>query len=122
MLAGIGAGGAGGGTGVVITPAVSWTSIYGFGSGSTNNQTIAGISTGITISASLTGTGELSYSLNGSPFLYTGAFTCHLNDVLSWQIQPPGGTRVSGTITVVNVSNGSAIIGSISYSVGSSPY
>jgi len=122
VLAGIGAGGAGGGAGVVVSPAPTWTPIYGFGTASTNTQTISGISTGITISAGLTGTAGLSYTLNGTVYNYLGAFTSHAGDTLSWQVQAPGSSRVSGTITVTNVSNGSATLGAIVYSVAGSPF
>ena len=107
------------GSGVHVSPTPAWGSIYGFGVPSTVSQTIAGITAPISVSASLTGTAILYYTLNSSFGLYSGAFTVHASDTLIWSVEAPGSTRVAGTITVTNLSDGSATLGTIPYSVKS---
>ena len=107
------------GSGVHVTPSPAWTSIYGFGLPSTNAQTIAGITAPISVAASLTGSAMLYFTLNGAFSLYSGAFTVHAGDSLIWLVEAPGSTRVSGIITVTNLSDGAAVLGAIPYSVKS---
>lgn len=107
------------GTGVHVTPTPAWGSIYGFGFPSSVVQTIAGITSTISVSASRTGSAVMSYYLNGSLHLYSGAFNVVASDTLAWAVEAPGSTRVTGTITVVNVSDSSATLGAIPYSVKS---
>ena len=116
VLATIGAGGASGSGGVVPSPTPVWTNVSGYDYASTNNQTIAGITSPISLSASLTGSAYLVYTLNGTPNLYTGAFTVHAADVLSWSVGVTT-TNQSGTVTIKNVSNGSATLATFTYSV-----
>lgn len=116
ILAGLGAGGASGSGGVAPSPAPVWTNISGWDVGSTNNQTLAGITSPIGLSASWTGGGFLIANLNGVPTLYTGAFTVHAGDVLSWSVGVAGATQ-SGAVTVRNVSNGGATLASFTYVV-----
>ena len=47
------AGGAGGGSGVVVSPLPSWSNITGIDNATSNDVTLAGISTPISISAAL---------------------------------------------------------------------
>ena len=117
MMALAGAAGVTGGTGVHVTPTPAWGTAYGVGAAATATQTILGITTAISVSASLTGPSQLFYFLNGVFAYYTGAFTVHAGDTLSWGVVPAGITRESGTITVVNVSDAPAVLGTIAYSV-----
>jgi len=119
ILAGLSGGVAIGGGSVVVTPAVHWTAIYDTDFGSTNAQTLAGFTAPISITASRTGTGKISYSLNGTAHTYTGAFTAVAADVLVWIMATLGINtgNVSGNLTVVNASNAGAVLGVIAYTV-----
>jgi hypothetical protein len=77
-----------------------WTNIFGHSSGSTNQQTISGLSAPLSITAALTGGAVLYYTKNGVYSSYTGAFSISNGDVLSWAVIDAGGT--SGTVTVTN--------------------
>ena len=111
---------ASGGTGTLVpSPTPVWNNIFDIDSGSTNSQTISGISNQITISLAATGGGVLLYSLNGYSAYYTGAFTVHVGDILSFTIIV-GNSAQSGTVTVTNVSNGSATLATFTYVVKSS--
>jgi hypothetical protein len=106
-------------SGVVIpSPTPVWTAIFGYDAGSTNNQTLAGISAPISLSASLSGAGALVYVKNGVGTLYTGAFTAVVGDVIAWTVLA-GLSTVSGTLTVTNASNGGATLATIAYVVRS---
>jgi hypothetical protein len=120
MAAG-GSGGGGSGGGIVTpSPTPAWTAIAGVDDASSNNQTIAGISAPMSIGATITGSGVLFYTRNGAPFVYTGAFTVHNADVIAWSVSTPGTNRVSGTITVLNDSDGGATLCTIAYHLASS--
>jgi hypothetical protein len=106
--------GAAGGT--LATPV--WTNIFGTDVGATNNQTLSGFSGTVSISAANSGGGTLSYILNGTTAVYSGAFSVAPGDVLAWSIAVGLSTK-SGTITVTNVTT-SATIQAISYTVLSS--
>jgi hypothetical protein len=117
------AGGSGGGgtAGGTVSPnALAWTSIAGVDDGSSNNQTISGISAPMSIAATITGSGVLFYTQNGAPYVYGGAFTVHNGDVIGWSVSTPGASRVSGTITVLNDSDGGATLCTIPYHLASS--
>jgi hypothetical protein len=116
---GSGGGGTGGGT-VIPSPTPAWTSIAGVDDGYSNDQTISGISAPMSIAATITGAGVLFVTQNGAPFLYTGAFTAHNADVISWGVSTPGTSRVAGTITVLNNSDGGATLCTIAYHLVSS--
>jgi hypothetical protein len=103
-----------------VTPnAVNWADISGTsGPGSVNaNQTINGIDTTITISASNSGPGTLLYDLNGAGFVaYTAPFGVTNGQTLRWQITSDLG-EVNGTITVTNDSDSSTTLDTFTYSV-----
>lgn len=103
---------------VVPSPTLVWLNIYGVDYASTNSQTVAGITSPITISLAVSGGGTLLYSLNGVAVHYTGPFTIQPNDILAFSIAVGNGAK-SGTITVTNVSNGSATLATINYVVNS---
>jgi hypothetical protein len=116
-LAAGGASGAGGGA--VPSPTPVWTTITGTFIGSSNTQTISGISGPISLTASVTGGAPLYYVQNGGgPVAYTGAFPVNPGDTLAWMIMAPG----SGTVTVTNVSDSDATLATIPYGVYSAPY
>jgi hypothetical protein len=104
---------------VVPSPTPVWPGIYGVDVGSTNSQTISGITSPITLSLSNSGGGALLYSLNGVATHYTGSFTVNAGDILLFTIAV-GLAPKSGTITVTNVSNGGATLANINYVVNSS--
>ena len=106
--------------GTVIPNALAWTSIVGDDAASSNNQTISGISAPMSMAATITGSGELYYVQNGTTFDYTGAFTAHNGDVISWGVELPGTTRSAGTVTVLNNSDGGAVLCAIPYHLAAS--
>jgi hypothetical protein len=108
-----------GASGVVAPSAPAWSDIYGEDYASTNSQTISGITSPISITLAKTGGGALSFVLNGAFMNYTGAFTVVAGDIMAFGIAV-GLTAKSGTITVTNVSNGSATLATINYVVTSS--
>src|SRR5205823_6129143 len=117
MMALAGAAGVTGGTGVHVSPTPAWGTAYGVGAATTATQTILGIATAISVSASLTGPSDLYYFLNGVFAYYSGAFTVQAGDTLASGVVPAGVTRESGTITLVNVSDAAAVLGTVAYSV-----
>ncbi len=116
--------GTGGGTstvgGTVVPNTLAWTSIVGDDAASSNNQTISGISAPMSMAATITGSGELYYVQNGTTFNYTGAFTAHNGDVIAWGVELPGTIRAAGTVTVLNNSDGGAVLCTIPYHLASS--
>ncbi len=103
------AGAAGGGSG---TPgAVSWSNIYAVSGGSTNFQTLSGITGAITVSASQSGGSMLGYTLNGVNYTYSGAFSWPEGQALGWYLIGPG----AGTITTTY--NGGTALASFTYSI-----
>ena len=112
--------GAGGSTGGgVITPGpLNWTAIYDTDSGATNTQAFTLIATAISVSASLSGGGILSYVLNGISTNYTGAFAVHPGDALNWGVSV-GRVSKTGNLTVTNLT-ASTTLAIIAYSVFSS--
>ncbi len=112
-----GAGGSSGG-GVITPGPLNWTAIYDTDSGATNTQAFTLIATVISVSASLSGGGILSYVLNGVSTNYTGAFAVHPGDALSWGVSV-GHISKAGNLTVNNVT-ASTTLATIAYSVFSS--
>lgn len=105
----------------VVTPSPTpvWVNIFSIDYGSTNSQTIAGITSPISISLANSGSGTLYYILNGVQTHYTGAFTVQPNDILAFGIAV-GNSPLTGAITVTNVSNSGATVATINYVVRSS--
>ena len=102
------------GPNVDVTPnAVNWGNISGSTSGTNANQTINGTSGSITISASQVGGYDLEYSLDGAAFTaYTAPFSVNglAGQTLRWQASTDGGIPASGTVTVRNDSDASAVL------------
>ena len=105
--------------GTDVTPsAVNWANIGPTSSpGSNANQTISGIDTTISISASLSGPGNLFYDLSGAGFVaYTAPFGVTNGQTLRWQVTSDLG-NVTGTATITNDSDGSATLDTFAYDV-----
>ncbi len=105
-LAGVGAPGGGSGT----PGTVNWSNVSSLAGGSTNSQTLSGITGSLTISAGYTGDSTLGYTQNGVNQLYTGAFAWPNGQALSWYLIGPG----TGTVTV---SDAAGVLDSFSYSI-----
>lgn len=117
-LMALAAGGQGGAGGVVtVSPAPAWTALYGRDTVSTNTLTLAGITAPVSIGAALSGGGLLYANRNAAFAAYAGAFSCSPGDTLGWTIINTGGGRVSGNLTVTNLSDGGATLAVIPYSV-----
>ncbi len=112
---GLGTGGAGGGD--VVPAAVNWTDVYDIAVGSTNLQTITGISRPISRSASLTGSGGLQTVVNGASHPYAGAFTVAAGNTVAFLIVNTGIMTVTGTVTIANVSGGGTVLDTFNYTV-----
>ena len=102
-----------------VTGALAWNDIYGEDSGATQTLAVTGISHPIQVAATSTGSGLLSYLLNGVFAPYAGAFTVAPNDMLAWAISITGSADRSGIVTVTNAS-ASTTISSFNYTVYSS--
>lgn len=102
---------------VDVTPdAVNWADISGSGFAANANQTISGIGTSISIGASLSGSGILSYSLNGGSFTaYSTPISVSNSNTLRWQVDSI--SAVSGTVTVTNQSAGGATLDTFTYNI-----
>jgi hypothetical protein len=88
---------------------ISWANINAISGGSTNTQTLSGVTGSMSVSAAITGGGLLIVNLGGaSPFYYAGQFEWAEGQTLSWTITSPGGT-VSGTVTVENATAGTVL-------------
>jgi len=103
------------GSSVDVTPnAVNWANITGSTSGSNANQTIDGISSSISVGASLTGSGILSYSLNGAGFTaYSTPVSVSNGQTLRWTVDAVFATN--GTVTVTNQSDGAITLDTFTY-------
>ena len=112
------AGGASGAGGVTTPGALAWGAIYDTDSGTSNTQAFTLLTSPISVSASLSGGGTLYYNLNGSYQAYTGAFTVHAGDTLSWTITV-GHVAKTGNLTVTNVTT-TTTLATIAYFVDSS--
>ncbi len=119
---GAGAAGRGGGTGGGGTlGALAWYNIYDDWVGSNTALTIAGITSFHTLTMTKTGGGGIYYNLNGVIHAYTGGFNVNAGDTLGWQVtNSVRNTRVSGTITVNDASNGAALVDTFNYTVTAS--
>lgn len=120
FLIGSGSGGGGGGGGTDITPdAVTFNNFSDSAFASGNTVTITGINAPITVSLGFTGLANRQYAVNGSWKGYTASFTMNNNDTLTLGVSFHGSSYVaqSGTITVTNVTDSNATLGSCSYTV-----
>ncbi len=100
LLGGATAAGSGGG-GVVET----WANIYGGTIGANKPVTFSGLTGTLSISATITGTGQLGVGKNHLyTFGYTGAFNVSNGDTLYWYVVSPGGA-CSGTITITDATH-----------------
>ena len=114
-LAGASGGGASGG-GALGT--LAWADIYGNVVQFNVQQTITGITSPHSLTASITGTGALSYISGFFITAYTGAFNVSAGQTLGWGItNTVAGTTKSGTVTVRDASNGNALVATFNYSV-----
>lgn len=100
--------------GADVTPnAVNWGNISGTTSGTNANQTVNGCSTSITISMTYVGGADIEYSLDGAAFVaYTVPFSVNAQtgQTLRWQATTDGGIPASGTVTIRNDSDASAVL------------
>lgn len=113
-----GVGGAGGSGG---TPdALDWNNIYANGVGSTQSLTIAGVGSGSSsITATNSGSAALSYNLNGTTHVYSGAFDVSDGNTLSWFLINLTTSTKSGTVVV---SSGSSTLSTFTYVVTGNNY
>jgi hypothetical protein len=96
--------------------AIAWGNIATVDGGSNNNQTLTGITGAMLVSASITGAGQLFYTLNGGAgTFYAGPFLWPAGQTLSWGVTT-GGTNVAGTVTVENA-DASTTLSTFTYSV-----
>ena len=102
----------------VIPDAVNWTNVLGTAGAInvTNEQTISGINTDITLRCSDTGGASIFYSINGAGGDDAESnFTVSNGVGLSFVISNP--TATSGTVTVLNVSDGNATLDTFTYTL-----
>ena len=107
--------------GVVAPSTLNWNDIYGEDSGSTQTLAVSGITAPIQIAATRTGSGNLSYVLNGAFINYSGAFTVRPGDSLAWAISLTGPVDRSGVVTVTNMT-ASTTLDSFNYTVTQSAW
>lgn len=105
-----------------VTPdAVNWANIGpGTSPQSNANQTINGIDTTITLEINADSAGLFEYSLNSGSFTFIangGQVPVSNGDTLRWRVSPAAPGTVSGTITITNESDGSAVLDTFTYSV-----
>jgi hypothetical protein len=113
LLATIGATAVGGGAGA--PDAMAWGNIYAEIAGGTNILTVAGLAGAkATLTATITGGGELAFNLNGKITTYTGGFVVSDGDTLGWMVFAGGGGPSSGTVTVKSA-GGTVTVGTFTY-------
>lgn len=96
---------------VDVTPdAVNWTDVTGTVQGSTNAQTITGISTSITIAATVTGGASISANVAGNPTSLPASVSN--NQQVTFTLF---GSNISGSVTVINQSDGNATLDTFNY-------
>lgn len=118
LLATIGTSTAPGGSGVAPS-AMAWNNCFGEIGAATNILTVAGLAGAkATITATITGTGELIAILNGKWSVYTGPFTVSDGDTLGWDILIGSAGSTSGTVTVKSA-GGTFTVGTFTYVVKS---
>ncbi len=105
--------------GSIAPAAMAWSNCFGQIVASTNVLTVS-VAGGAkaTITASLTGTGELVAILNGKWTPYTGAFNVSNGDTLGWSILIGSSGATSGTVTVKSA-GGTFTVGTFTYVVKS---
>lgn len=101
--------------------AVNWANI-GPGTSPQNNanQTLQNFDGSINIEINADSAGLLEYSLNGGAFTFIsngGQVAVSDGDTLRWQVSPAAPGTVSGTITITNESDGSAVLDTFTYNV-----
>lgn len=105
-----------------VTPAaVNWANI-GPGTSPQNNanQTISGIDATINLEINADSAGLLKYSKNGGAFTIIangGQVSVSNGDTVRWEVSAAAPGTVSGTITITNESDGSAVLDTFTYSV-----
>lgn len=105
-----------------VTPdAIAWGNISASSStpavSTTTTESVTGISTAIEIKPTYTGTGSLYYSVNGGTFtsIASGStFFVSTGDTLAWRVS--ASSTASGTVTVLNHSDGDATLDTFTYS------
>jgi len=115
----------GGGGGSSVTPAtIEWTDISASGgvptTGSTNTQTISGITSAVVFQVNWTGTATLSYVQNsGAPVSITsgGTLTVSNGDTLAFVASDSTAGTNTGIITVINNTDSGATIDAPAYSL-----
>ena len=114
LMGASGTGASGGG----VLGGLTWADINGNVFAFNTQLTISGITSAHSLTASVTGTGILSYTSGLFITAYTGAFNVANGQSLGWGIQNnvPGTTK-SGTVTVRDASNGNALVATFNYSV-----
>ena len=110
--AGLGAVGSGSGTPGDIV----WSDIFAQSGGSTNLETLSGITGALSVSATNTGRSQLGYTLNGASFTYAGPFAWPNGQTLGWYVigfgagtitvDGPAGELASFTYTITNPTSG----------------
>ena len=119
-LAGAKPGSGGGGGATTPFPAPVWVNVYATDVGSTNFQTINGITEPITLTVVDTGGSLLYYSQNGAYHDYLGGFTVSDGDVINWVPHNTTGARIAGAVTITNVTDSSATLATFNYSLDAS--
>ena len=109
--------GATSGTGGVVPGALDWANIVGEDVGENAALTISGLGGTINIAASISGTGALSYNLNGDYVPNADPFGVSNGDTLSWLVAHFPAGRSAGTITVTNASDSDTVLDTFTYVV-----
>ena len=93
------------------SPTTTWSGIFGVGSGQSRIAAIAGLSGGhVAISLVQSGSGNLSFILNGASTPYVGPFNVSNGDTLGFGISnPTAGTNESGTVAITDATHSSLL-------------
>lgn len=111
--------GGGSGGGDATPAALNWTNAQGDVIAFTNNQTISGINTPISLKVTWTGAGGVAVSQNtGFTSIANGAsFIAKNADVIAFGLSNGGLGVATGTVTITNLSDGSTVLDTFTYSV-----
>lgn len=113
-----GGGGGGGGSDVSVTLTGSFGGCYGDSFATSSTATFTDIDQPVSVSLSKSGGGQIYYNKNAAGWTqYTAAFTMSDTDTLAVGIVNVGGPTVSGNVTVTNVTDASATVATVPYSV-----